>query len=181
MRTTESTAELRTKKSCGIAIADLQNWTSAILQLSVIVDIISLSICLCIHLSVCLSACRSVCRPACLSICLPVCLPACLSACLSVFPPVSLSVRLPASLSVYLSACVSVYLSVCMSVRRPACLSVPACLPAYKKKRRLPDQQPYPSINITNTRFWNCGIAVADQYSLKSCGSGSFKLRNCDF
>jgi hypothetical protein len=35
LRTTGSIAELRTKKSCGTAIADLQNWTSEIPQLSV--------------------------------------------------------------------------------------------------------------------------------------------------
>jgi hypothetical protein len=46
LRTTESIAGLRTKKSCGTAIADLQNCTSAILQLSVSVDIFSLSVCL---------------------------------------------------------------------------------------------------------------------------------------
>jgi hypothetical protein len=34
LRTTISIAELRTKKSCGIVIADLQNLTSAIPQLS---------------------------------------------------------------------------------------------------------------------------------------------------
>jgi hypothetical protein len=36
LRTTKSIAELRTKKSCGIAIADLQNLTSAIPQLSTV-------------------------------------------------------------------------------------------------------------------------------------------------
>jgi hypothetical protein len=36
LRTTKTIAELRTKKSCGIAIADLQNMTSAIPQLSAI-------------------------------------------------------------------------------------------------------------------------------------------------
>jgi hypothetical protein len=36
LRTTKSIAELRTKKSCGSAIADLQNLTSAIPQLSAI-------------------------------------------------------------------------------------------------------------------------------------------------
>ncbi len=36
LRTTKSIAELRTKKSCGTAIADLQNLTSAILQLSAV-------------------------------------------------------------------------------------------------------------------------------------------------
>ncbi len=36
LRTTISIAELRTKKSCGIAIADLQNFTSAIPQLSAV-------------------------------------------------------------------------------------------------------------------------------------------------
>jgi hypothetical protein len=36
LRTGKSIAELRTKKSCGTAIADLQNLTSAIPQLSAI-------------------------------------------------------------------------------------------------------------------------------------------------
>jgi hypothetical protein len=36
LRTTKSIAELQTKKSCGIAIADLQNLTSAIPQLSAV-------------------------------------------------------------------------------------------------------------------------------------------------
>ncbi len=36
LRTAKSIAELRTKKSCGTAIADLQNLTSAIPQLSAI-------------------------------------------------------------------------------------------------------------------------------------------------
>ncbi len=36
LRTTNSIAELRTKKSCGTAIADLQNLTSAIPQLSAV-------------------------------------------------------------------------------------------------------------------------------------------------
>jgi hypothetical protein len=36
LRTTKSIAELRTKKSCGTAIADLQNLTSAIPQLSAV-------------------------------------------------------------------------------------------------------------------------------------------------
>ncbi len=36
LRTTNSIAELWTKKSCGIAIADLQNLTSAIPQLSAV-------------------------------------------------------------------------------------------------------------------------------------------------
>ncbi len=36
LRTTKSIAELRTKKSCGSAIADLQNLTSAIPQLSAV-------------------------------------------------------------------------------------------------------------------------------------------------
>ncbi len=36
LRTTKLIAELRTKKSCGTAIADLQNWTSAIPQLSAV-------------------------------------------------------------------------------------------------------------------------------------------------
>ncbi len=40
MRTTKSIAELRSKKSCGIAIADLQNLTSAIPQLSTVSNII---------------------------------------------------------------------------------------------------------------------------------------------
>ncbi len=40
LRTTKSIAELRTKKSCGIAIADLQNLTSAIPQLSTVSNII---------------------------------------------------------------------------------------------------------------------------------------------
>ncbi len=36
LRTTNSIAKLRTKKSCGTAIADLQNLTSAIPQLSAV-------------------------------------------------------------------------------------------------------------------------------------------------
>jgi hypothetical protein len=36
LRTNKTIAELQTKKSCGIAIADLQNMTSAILQLSAV-------------------------------------------------------------------------------------------------------------------------------------------------
>ncbi len=36
LRTTKTIAELRTKKSCGIAIADLQNMTSVIPQLSAV-------------------------------------------------------------------------------------------------------------------------------------------------
>jgi hypothetical protein len=36
LRTTKSIVELRTKKSCGIAIADLQNLISAIPQLSAV-------------------------------------------------------------------------------------------------------------------------------------------------
>jgi hypothetical protein len=36
LRTTKSIAELRTKKRCGSAIADLQNMTSAIPQLSAV-------------------------------------------------------------------------------------------------------------------------------------------------
>jgi hypothetical protein len=36
LRTTKSIAELRTKKSCGTAIADLQTLTSAIPQLSAV-------------------------------------------------------------------------------------------------------------------------------------------------
>jgi hypothetical protein len=36
LRTTNSIAELRTKKSCGTAIADLQNLTSTIPQLSAV-------------------------------------------------------------------------------------------------------------------------------------------------
>jgi hypothetical protein len=36
LRTTKTIAELRTKRSCGTAIADLQNLTSAIPQLSAV-------------------------------------------------------------------------------------------------------------------------------------------------
>jgi hypothetical protein len=36
LRITTSIAELRTKKSCGVSIADLQNLTSAIPQLSIV-------------------------------------------------------------------------------------------------------------------------------------------------
>jgi hypothetical protein len=36
LRTTKSIAELRTKKSCGTVIADLQNLTSAIPQFSAV-------------------------------------------------------------------------------------------------------------------------------------------------
>jgi hypothetical protein len=105
----------------------------------------------------------SACLPICLSVRLSVCLSAYLSVCLPLCPPICLSVW-P---SVRLSVCVSTYLPVCL----PVCLSVrlPVCLPAWDY-RRLPDQQLCPSINITNTRLWNCGIAVADQHSIKSCG-----------
>jgi hypothetical protein len=84
LRTTELIAELWTKNSYGTAIAALQNWTSAIPQLSVIDDIFSLSLCLSVRISVCLSAYLSVCLPICLSVCLSVCLSAYLYVCLSV-------------------------------------------------------------------------------------------------
>ncbi len=94
-----------------------------------------LSVCMSAYLSVCPPACLSVSLPVCLSVCLPVRLPACGFVCPSVYPPAWLPVR-------YLPA------------YRFACL--PVCLPAWDNQWLL-DQQACPFINITNTRFRNCG------------------------
>ncbi len=142
LRTSESIAELRTKKSCGTVIADLQNWTSAFPQFSVIVEIFNLSVCLSVCLPICLSdwlsvrlsvwmSALSICLSACLSVCpsayLSVGLPVCLSTCLSVW----LHVCLPAYLSFRLSVCLPLCrLPVCRSACLPLCLSTcpPLCL-----------------------------------------------------
>ncbi len=96
----------------------------------------------------CLSAGLLVCQPACQFACQSFCLPVDLSACLSV--------RLPTYLPVH-------YLTACL----PACLF--ACLSALDNQRLL-DQQPCPSINITNQR-WASEIKVRTSAILRTIKS----------
>jgi hypothetical protein len=148
LRSTESIAGLRTKKSCGTEIADLHNWTSKIPQLSVSdsywyfrnislrrnVFLQGLSIA---YLSVCPPICLSVCLSAYLSVRQPVCPPICLTVppCLSLCPPACLLCS-PACLSVCLS--VSCLSPASLSVAYQSVCPLPVCLPPVSLSAFLP-------------------------------------------